>query len=263
LYLFGISDAYIILCNVKIVVMGWISPERKRNAVDDNDPLAPFRRTRQSVTPDQAQETLTERQALKLAIEALNGIPNSRIRTQNYTKTYDLIPDLEKAYRAGAGRAVLENLAPRMYQTLLLCEDVLSELGRLDDGTPSISALTDIRTIKEEAGYPSEAQVIGRLVPAPAQSGTEAKSEATAELLARAPDLLEENDQLKAINAELHGALMEASNALTQLDPLAEQHDAKIIDDALAKVRTGQQPTREPSVPGPDRDRDIDLEPDL
>ena len=74
-----------------------------------------------------------------------------------------------------------------MYDTLLLCEDALTELGRMDDGTPSIQALIDIRAIKKEAGNLSEEQVIklmqGTPAQAPAEPGTEAKSEATAELI--------------------------------------------------------------------------------
>lgn len=37
--------------------------------------------------------------------------------------------------------ARLISAAPEMFEALELCEDVLSELARLDDGTPSISAL--------------------------------------------------------------------------------------------------------------------------
>ena len=118
-----------------------------------DDPLAEFRRERWQKNDMAPQhEPLTEHQALRLAINALNEIPNSGIRMEGYSNTYALIPELEKAYNASQERTKLEELAPRMYETLLLCEDVLSDLGRLDDGTPSISALIDIRAIKKDAG---------------------------------------------------------------------------------------------------------------
>ena len=41
--------------------------------------------------------------------------------------------------------------APKMLEALLLCEDVLSDLARLDDGTPSVSALNMARTAVAEA----------------------------------------------------------------------------------------------------------------
>jgi len=40
---------------------------------------------------------------------------------------------------------LLCDAAPLMFQTLELCEDVLSDLARLDDGTPSVSALNMAR----------------------------------------------------------------------------------------------------------------------
>src|ERR1700679_4257089 len=41
--------------------------------------------------------------------------------------------------------ARLITAAPELVEALELCEDVLSELARLDDGTPSISALNAAR----------------------------------------------------------------------------------------------------------------------
>jgi hypothetical protein len=41
--------------------------------------------------------------------------------------------------------------APRMLEALHLCEDVLSDLARLDDGTPSVSALNMLRTVIAQA----------------------------------------------------------------------------------------------------------------
>ena len=38
-----------------------------------------------------------------------------------------------------------------MLEALHLCEDVLSDLARLDDGTPSVSALNLFRTVIAEA----------------------------------------------------------------------------------------------------------------
>jgi hypothetical protein len=50
-----------------------------------------------------------------------------------------------------AANASLIAAAPKMLEALHLCEDVLSELARIDDGTPSISALNMIRTVIAEA----------------------------------------------------------------------------------------------------------------
>jgi hypothetical protein len=47
--------------------------------------------------------------------------------------------------------ACLIAAAPKMLEALHLCEDVLSDLARLDDGTPSISALNMTRTAINEA----------------------------------------------------------------------------------------------------------------
>jgi len=43
--------------------------------------------------------------------------------------------------RQRLANALLIGAAPEMFDALELCEEVLSELARLDDGTPSISAL--------------------------------------------------------------------------------------------------------------------------
>ena len=43
-------------------------------------------------------------------------------------------------------KAELIVAAPEMLDALILCEDALSELARLDDGTPSISALIAARS---------------------------------------------------------------------------------------------------------------------
>ncbi len=45
----------------------------------------------------------------------------------------------------GDGERALCDAAPDMLDALELCEDVLSDLARLDDGTPSISALNMAR----------------------------------------------------------------------------------------------------------------------
>ena len=74
-----------------------------------NDPLAEFRRERsqrngidlgqgsRADKPDQAVEPLTEHQALRLAIDALNQIPNHAIKGE-YQHTYALLPILEQTY---------------------------------------------------------------------------------------------------------------------------------------------------------------------
>ena len=83
--------------------------------------LAQFRRKSVQISSgNERQQPLSEHEALKLAITALNGVPNSKVTIEGYTNTYKLIPDLEKAYRAGTERTRLEELAPRMYRTLLL-----------------------------------------------------------------------------------------------------------------------------------------------
>jgi hypothetical protein len=45
----------------------------------------------------------------------------------------------------------LESERAEMLEALELCEDVLSDLARLDDGTPSISALNMVRDILSKA----------------------------------------------------------------------------------------------------------------
>ncbi|HEU5375747.1 MAG TPA: hypothetical protein VFV38_09930 [Ktedonobacteraceae bacterium] len=246
--------------------------------MDSNDPLAPYRRKEpQPVSIGQAQQPLTERQALKLAIEALNEVPNSRVRMEGYTDTYKLIPDLEKAYQAGEDHARLKALASKMYDTLLLCEDALTELGRTDDGTPSIQALIDIKVIKKEAGYPlpgpdlqqeleksagnlSEEQVIkwmqGTLIQAPAEPGTKAKDDATMALLDVAKAAWQQscadNEQLRAINAELLQALenllsVEELNGGEIYDGTARRMEE--ASSAIAKAQPEQQLGSEQNVP--------------
>jgi hypothetical protein len=62
------------------------------------DPLGPFRARPRQAEPEPPE--LTEHQALKLAIEALNSVPNARVHMEGYRTTYDLLPELEKTYRA-------------------------------------------------------------------------------------------------------------------------------------------------------------------
>lgn len=52
-----------------------------------------------------------------------------------------------KGQRNALANARLMALAPEMLEALELCEDVLADLARLDDGTPSISALHRVRAI--------------------------------------------------------------------------------------------------------------------
>ena len=256
--------------------------------MDGNDPLAPFRRGQQPAADDQAQQPLTEHRALKLAIEALNEVPNSRVRMEGYANTYKLIPDLEKAYRAGEEHTRLEALASKMYDTLLLCEDALTELGRTNDGTPSIQALMNIQVIKKEAGYPLPGPdlqqelenaagkefistdhvqlTIGERIEASfrddvnnqeggwggtplAEKIDVAIAEEKASLLekiARAPELLEENGQLKAINAELLEALQEIAETLELAEDYGFEHEVNVARAAIAKaVPERQQPLTE------------------
>jgi hypothetical protein len=110
-----------------------------------DDPLASFRREPHQAKTGEGQHPLSEHEALKLAIAAINQIPNSRL-TGTYASTYELIPALEEA--TANDKAV--ELLPRILDTLELAEDALTELGRMDDGTPSIQALVNIQVIKRE-----------------------------------------------------------------------------------------------------------------
>lgn len=50
---------------------------------------------------------------------------------------------------------------------------------------------------------------------------------------------------MKNITKQLADALREASRALTELDPLADQHDAKLLDQALAAYDAQAKPVRD------------------
>ena len=65
-----------------------------------DDPLAAYRRERWQANETKAtgQQPVAEHQALRLAIDALNQIPNASL-TGEYSTTYELIPVLEKSYR--------------------------------------------------------------------------------------------------------------------------------------------------------------------
>jgi hypothetical protein len=54
----------------------------------------------------------------------------------------------------GERERILCDAAPAMVEALEVCEDVLSDVARLDDGTPSVSALNMVRDIlaKTEGG---------------------------------------------------------------------------------------------------------------
>ncbi len=259
----------------------------------ENDPLAPFRRGQQPAPSDQAQHSLAEHEALRLAIAALNEVPNSRVRIEGYASTYQLIPDLEKAYREAEEHIKLEALASKMYDTLLLCEDALTELGRTNDGTPYIQALINIQVIKKEAGYPlpgpdlqqglekaagslSEEQVIkwmqGTSAQAPAEPGTGAKDDATIALLDATKAAWQRsragNEQLKAINAELLEALKSLMDTW-ECNPDHYAEEIELYGPLIAKAVLEQhspQPEREnnpPAANSPDTtaERDHGFEP--
>jgi hypothetical protein len=59
-------------------------------------------------------------------------------------------------YSGGEKARLLCDAAPAMLEALELCSEVLSDLARLDDGTPSISALNMARAAiaKAEGGAP-------------------------------------------------------------------------------------------------------------
>lgn len=141
----------------------------------------------------------------------------------------------EKAQEA----ATLVSLKPRLLRVL--------------DGTESV-----IRRMNKEYGYDNwpVRQDIQEVVDVIAPERKQELEQLIQEHIERG----KEPERLKAVNAELYGALMEANRALTQLDPLAEKHDAKIIDDALARAKSWQRPAPQPSTPEPERDRDIEPE---
>ncbi len=249
-----------------------------------HDPLAPFRREpkQELREPDTGASEITwseegrrqgppdEHRALRAAIDALNQIPNTPL-SGAYKNIYALIPVLETVYRNAedTARALtpLEELAPRMYRTLLLCEDVLSELGRLDDGTSSISALIDIRAIRREAGDLSEEQVIqlmqGRPVQPVTAPETAAGGAATRELLDAATVAWQRGSNHEVMTLaecnQLHAAIVNAADhplavsghrqPMTDAEiDAAVAHDLKLIEEA-------RQHWREP-------DRESDREPE-
>ena len=64
------------------------------------------------------QEPLSEHQALRLAIDALNQVPNYRLMSGEHRATYDLIPLLEKAYEEGKANEKLIEAAPDLFREL-------------------------------------------------------------------------------------------------------------------------------------------------
>jgi hypothetical protein len=98
-----------------------------------NDPLAEFRRERwqkNDMTPN--QEPLTEHQALRLAINALNEIPNSGIRMEGYRNTYALIPELEKAYASGVKEDRIREAMPELLEAVKASREMFYTLGDKD-----------------------------------------------------------------------------------------------------------------------------------
>jgi hypothetical protein len=160
-----------------------------------------------------------------------------------------------------------------MYRTLLLCEDVLSELGRLDDGTPSISALIDIRAIRRETGDLSEEQIIklmhGSPVQAVTEPGTEAGGGATGELLDAAKVAWQRNSNHEVMTLaecnQLHAAIVNAipeyASAVSEhRQPMTDAeidaavaHDLKLLNEARKTV---------PEEDWKDRTRGLDIEPE-
>jgi hypothetical protein len=59
-----------------------------------------------------------------------------------------------KGQRNAKANARLMAAAPEMLEALQLCEDVLADLARLDDGTPSVSALNMARAAIAKAMIP-------------------------------------------------------------------------------------------------------------
>lgn len=194
-----------------------------------DDPLAPYRRGPQPSPADQAQQPLTEHEALRLAITALNEVPNSRVRMEGYVSTYTLIPDLEKAYRAEEERARLEEAAPK------------GEATQNSKHTPGPWVLQIADTHINIVGHNGEVVLTGAL----------ALKRANLDLIARSPELVEENEQLKAVNAELLGALKELVESVPDyINQANKQVDVDFDVDAelykaraaIAKAQPEQQP---------------------
>lgn len=59
---------------------------------------------------------------------------------------YDIPLDAYVLSCGGDKERRLRDAAPEMFDALQLCEEVISDLARLDDGTPSISALNMARS---------------------------------------------------------------------------------------------------------------------
>ena len=86
---------------------------------NDHDPLAKFRREPRPVSKDdQAQESLTEHQALRLAIGALQQIPDHNP---------DLMFVLQEAYENGKINARLLDIAPDLQIALQSTQLTMSE----------------------------------------------------------------------------------------------------------------------------------------
>jgi hypothetical protein len=72
------------------------------------------------------------------------------------TVAHDIALDSFFLHSGGEKARMLCDAAMEMLEALRLCEDVLSELARLDDGTPSVSALNAARAaIAKAEGGPS------------------------------------------------------------------------------------------------------------
>ena len=82
-------------------------------------------------------------------------VANGQIIATISPENEDEEPDMHTAKRGphDEANASLIAAAPEMFEALQLCEDVLSDLARLDDGTPSVSALNMARaTIAQAKG---------------------------------------------------------------------------------------------------------------
>ena len=100
----------------------------------------------------------------KLALQRARGLANDPGWMPDY-QSYDSTAGIEHIeIRSAAGSVVAEWLdddlrlklaAGDLLEALELCEDVLSELARLDDGTPSISALNLARAAIAKAKPPT------------------------------------------------------------------------------------------------------------
>jgi len=123
-----------------------------------DDPLAPFRRElRPDSTDEQTWETLTEHQALGLAIAALNQVPNHTLNG-DYKDTYKLLNVLDDAYGRGGEHEDISEVKPQVIRLLETFEDFIRAAER-DHGENYWAIRTDIEQVLSKI-YPERERAI-------------------------------------------------------------------------------------------------------